>query len=386
MSRIRVAHVITRLCTGGAQENTFHTVRLADPNRFDVSLYAGPTDGAEGSIEGEVAAAGIAVERIPDLCRAPHPLRDWTALRALTAHFRAGRYDIVHTHTSKAGYLGRLAARRAGVPVIIHTPHGHIFDGYFPRPVTAFYSALERHAAGFTSRIITLTEAEVVQHLAHGIGRPAQFLPIFSGIDLNLFREGRSYREATRAEWGAGADDFVIIGVGRLEPIKGFRYLMQAAARVASRMPHARFVVIGDGAERYALEAAAAPLGNRVRFLGIRRDVPRLLAAADLLVLPSVNEGMGRVLLEAGAAQVPVVASAVGGVPELLAGGKHGLLVPPRDGDAIAGAIEHLAAAPAARQALAASWGNTVMSSYSVESMVQRIEALYEECLLETRS
>jgi len=389
MSPIRVAHVITRLCTGGAQENTFHTVRLADKGRFQADLFAGRTHGAEGSIESIVENEGIPVRRVDGLRRDPHPWQDLRALRELTADFRDGEYDIVHTHTSKAGFIGRLAARRAGIPVIIHTPHGHIFDGYFPRPVTAFYAALERHAARFTSRIITLTQAEADQHRAQGIGRDGQFVPIFSGIDPRPFQDAAKFRDEVRAEWGLNPDDFAVIAIGRLEPIKGFGYLIKAAARVVNQLPHARFVVIGDGSQRNQLESDAASLGGAVRFLGLRRDIPRLLAGADLLALPSLNEGMGRVLLEAGAAGVPVVASAVGGVPELLAGGRYGVLVPARDAVALADAIVALAGDDERRTAFACAWRDKVIPGvipgYDLEAMVRRIEEVYEQCLKEAR-
>ena len=385
MLPVRVAHVITRLCTGGAQENTFHTVRLADRERFQVDLYAGTASGAEGTIEPMVEDEGIPVRHVAGLRRNPHPWHDWRALRELTIDFRDSGYDIVHTHTSKAGFIGRMAARRAGVPVIVHTPHGHVFDGYFPRPVSAFYAALERHAARYTTRIITLTQAEAGQHMAQGIGRAGQFVPIFSGIDPRPFADCAGFRDEVRAEWGLEPHDFAVIAVGRLEPVKGIRYLMQAAARVVTRVPNARFIVIGDGAQRGQLEAEAASIPGGVQFLGMRRDIPRLMAGADMLALPSLNEGMGRVLLEAGAAGLPVVASAVGGVPELLENGRYGLLVPPRDPDALADAIVDLAAQPERRHALACAWRDKVVPAYSLEAMVGRIENVYEECLKEVQ-
>jgi len=166
MRRIRVAHVITRLCTGGAQENTFHTVRLANRDRFEVDLISGPTRGGEGSIEEAVRAAGIEIQREPLLVRSPAPLRDMITLWRLTRRFRDRQYDIVHTHTSKAGFLGRLAAERAGTPIVVHTPHGNIFHGYFSGWLTRIFVWMERHAARRTDRIIELTAGGVEEHLA----------------------------------------------------------------------------------------------------------------------------------------------------------------------------------------------------------------------------
>lgn len=379
--RIRVAHVITRLCLGGAQENTFQTVRLADTGRFEVDLISGPTSGAEGSIEPRVLEAGVWIQREPHLVRPPAPLRDHLTLHRLTARFRARNYDIVHTHTSKAGILGREAARRAGVPAIIHTPHGNIFHGYFSAPLTRLFVAMERRAARHTDRIIELTAGGVEEHLAQGIGARGQYRVVFSGIDLGPYPAARALRAATRAALGLADTDLAVAAVGRLEPIKGFAYFVDAAARLAGTAPNARFFLVGGGAEGAALRARAAPLGARFQALGARADVPALMAAFDVLVVPSVNEGMGRVVLEAGAAGVPVVASRVGGIPDIVRDGGTGLLVPPRDSAAIADAVTRIAGDPDGRRAMGERARAAVDPHYSLENMVAKIEAIYEEVL-----
>lgn len=383
MRRIRVAHVITRLCKGGAQENTFNTVRLANRERYDVDLISGPTHGSEGSIEPDVAAAGIEILREPDLVRNVSPLRDLRALHALTRLFREKRYHIVHTHTSKAGYIGRLAAARAGVPVVVHTPHGHVFHGYFARPVTWVFTQLERHAARKTDRLIALTTRGIDEHLAQRVGRHEQWLPIFSGVDFSPFETAIERRAATRAALGIPENELVVGAVGRLEPVKGFAYFVDAARLISRRLPKARFLLVGDGSLRRDLEARATELGDRFRFLGLRTDVPDLMAAMDVFVLSSVNEGMGRVLLEAGAAATPAVAAAVGGVPGIVQDGVTGLLVPPKDSEAIADAVLRLAAAPELRLAMGEAARAYVVPPYSLEKMVADIEALYERLLEE---
>lgn len=384
MSRpIRVAHVITRLCQGGAQENTFHSVRLARRDRFEVDLVSGPTSGDEGSIEPRVEAAGIEIVRVPDLVRRVDPLRDWRALRALTALFRERRYDIVHTHTSKAGLLGRVAARRAGVPVVVHTPHGHIFHGYFSGPVTAFFVLLERYAARRSDRLIALTERGIREHLDRGVGRPEQWLSIFSGIDLAPFEQARTRREEVRRRLGVDNGELLVGAVGRLEAVKGFAYFIDAARVVLAAAPRARFVLAGDGSLAGTLRERARDLGARFQFLGLRDDVPELMAAMDLFVLPSLNEGMGRVLLEAGAAALPRVATAVGGVPDIIADGITGALVPPADPDALAQAMLRLLADPAQRERLGTAAHGAVVPAYGLEHMVARLEDLYEQLLKE---
>ena len=380
---IRVAHVITRLCRGGAQENTFHTVRLANRARYDVDLISGVITGSEDSMEDQVRAAGIGIIRVPHLSRNPHPVHDYRAYRFLKSLFQEKQYDIVHTHTSKAGFLGRLAAHHAGVPIIVHTPHGHIFHGYFSSPMTRFYTLLERHAARKSDALIALTERGIEEHLAHGVGRRDQWSAIFSGIDLGPFENAIRMRRETREGLGIKPDTLLVGAAGRLEPVKGFAYFVEAAHLLVEECPEVRFVLAGDGSQRSFLEGQAADLSLQFEFLGMRDDIPALMAAMDLFVLPSLNEGMGRVLLEAAAAGVPVVATAVGGVPEIVKDGVTGLLVPPEDATALAGAMQRLLADCATRRRMGETARAEVAPRHGLGSMVQRIEALYETLLRE---
>ncbi len=382
MKRFRVAHVITRLCKGGAQENTVSTVRLANCDRFEVDLISGPTYGSEGSIEDAVTEAGIEILRVPHLVRSPNPWRDFLAYRELEQLFRERRYDIVHTHTSKAGYLGRLAAAQMRVPILVHTPHGHIFFGYFNRVLTAFFTALERQAARKTDRLIALTRRGIEEHLQRGVGRPEQWEAIFSGIDLSPYTQAVERRASTREALGIDADEFVIGAVGRLEPVKGFAYFVEAARATAGSVPESRFILVGDGSLADSLRAQAADLGDRFRFLGLRHDVPDLMAAFDLCVVPSLNEGMGRVVLEAGAAGVPVVASRVGGIPEIVRDGDTGILVPPQRSGAIVEAALRLHGDPALRLRMSEA-ARSLTAAYGLEQMVRRIEDLYERLIEE---
>ncbi len=383
MRKFRVAHVITRLCKGGAQDNTFHTVRLANRDRFDVDLISGPTKGPEGSIEPEVDRAGINVLREQALVRSVSPLRDMKALRSLTRLFRANRYDIIHTHTSKAGFIGRLAAERAGVPIVVHTPHGNIFHGYFPRPVTRLFVWLERHAARRTDRLIELTRGGVDAYLAEDIGQREQFRVIFSGIDFEPFEAARARRTETRRALGIEPQHILIGGVGRLEPVKGFAYFVDAAAHVLEALPDARFVIAGQGSLERELQKRAQPLKGAFRLLGRRDDVPDLMAALDLLAVPSVNEGMGRVLLEAAAAGTPAVAANVGGIPDIVIDGSTGVLVRPRDSRALGAELLTLARDDERRKAMGEMARATVVPAYGIERMVEQIEDVYEQLIRE---
>lgn len=383
MTRYRIAHIITRLSQGGAQENTFHTVRLADRSRFDVDLISGPTRGHEGSIEDAVEAAGITILREPHLVRAPVPHRDWLALRGLTQKLKEGRYDLVHTHTSKAGFLGRLAAERAGIRHVVHTPHGNVFHGYFNGPITRFYVWMERHAARRTGRIIELTEGGIKEHLAEGIGQREQYRVVFSGIDTAPYEKAIARRMETRATLGIAEADVVIGGVGRLEPVKGFNHFVEMARTLRAQVPKLKFIIVGDGAQAPQLQQEAGTSGL-VQFLGRRVDIPDLMAAFDVLVVPSINEGMGRVILEAGAASVPVVATRVGGIPDIVDDGETGLLVAPRAPDELATAVLALVHSPERCHMMGAAARAKVVPHYSLATMVQRIEAIYEELLNES--
>jgi glycosyltransferase involved in cell wall biosynthesis len=385
MSRYRIAHVITRLCKGGAQENTVHTARLVDADRFDVDIVSGPTEGPEGSIEEAVRDAGIDLIREPHLRRNPSPYHDWKALSNLTKLFRKKQYHIVHTHTSKAGYIGRLAAARAGIPIVVHTPHGHVFHGYFSHPISRFYIALESYAAKKTDRIIVLTDREVEEHLAKGVGQRRQYKTIFSGIDLTPYEAAGDQRDVTRQALGIAPNQLLVGAVGRLEPIKGFAYFIGAAQIVAKAHPDVRFVLVGDGALRRELTEVARPMGDQFRFLGLREDVPALMAAMDICVLPSLNEGMGRVLLEAGAAATPAVATKVGGVPDVVRHGETGLLVPPHDEEALAQGIMTILRDSEMRMNLGKEARAHVVPAYGVDRMVHRIEQLYDELIGEKK-
>ncbi len=382
MNPRRVAHVITRLCQGGAQENTFQTVRLLNGARYRCDLISGPETGPEGTIEPRVRQAGIGIIRCPQLQREAGPIADLRALAFLTRRFRQQRYDIVHTHSSKAGFVGRLAARRAGVPIVVHTPHGHFLHGYFGAAKTRLYAALDGLAARWSQRIIALTQDERDASIAAGIGHPRQYEVIHSGVDFSPFEEARQQRSAMRGKLGVKPHELLIGGVGRLEPIKGFRYFVAAAGAARAELSGVHFVLAGDGSEREMLASLAAQSGAHIQFLGMRSDVPQLMAAFDICIVPSLNEGMGRVVLEAGAAQTAIIASHAGGIPELLEGGR-GVLVPPADAGALASAICRLARNPDERARLGSAARRHFVPHYSLEAMAARIDALYE-ALIET--
>jgi glycosyltransferase involved in cell wall biosynthesis len=343
---IRVLHVITRLTLGGSSENTIAQVAALQAAGYDCALAVG-MDESEAPVLDDARRRGCQLIGIPGLGREIAPTRDLTALAVLARLMRRQRVAIVHTHTSKAGFIGRLAARLARVPAVIHQPHGHIFYGYYGKGGAAFFMRLERVAARWSDRIVTLTERGTAEHLEQGIGRREQFAAVPSGVPTTALQALAPGRAEARARLGIAADDFIVLGIGRFVHIKGFDVLVAALGRACAEVPALRVVLVGDGPERDALQAQAVALGvgSRLELRGAVAGASALvdyLAAADVCAAPSRNEGMGRVLVEAMALGLPVVGSAVGGIPSVIGADEAGRLVPADDPEELARALTDL--------------------------------------------
>jgi glycosyltransferase involved in cell wall biosynthesis len=354
--KARVVHVITRLSLGGSSESTVAQVEMLARAGYDVTLAVGLAESEAASID-DARRRGCRLVDVPSLGREARPRRDLAALVELMRLFRRTRPAIVHTHTSKAGFLGRLAARLCGVPAIVHQPHGHIFYAYWGPWRTGVYLALERLAARWTDRLVTLTDRGAAEHRARGIGRAGQFFTVPSGVPTDRLRAEAPSREEARRALGLDAAAFVVTGVGRLVPVKGFDLLVDALPALVAAVPETHVVLVGDGPERAALERRAGSYGlaARLHLLGARSDIARCLRATDVLAAPSRNEGMGRALVEAMALGLPVVAAAVGGIPDVIVDGESGRLVPPDDVNALAAALADLGRDRACAHALGAA-------------------------------
>lgn len=371
---LRILHVITRLVVGGAQENTLITVRRLRDLGYEVGLAAGPETGAEGALP---VPPGIRFHEIPTLVREIRPVADVRALWDLYRVMRDGSYDVVHTHTSKAGVLGRIAARWANVPLVVHTPHGHVYHGYAGWSGSRLFAWIERWLAGWTDVLVALTESEMREHLTERVGKPDQWRVIPSGVDLAAYRGTSSM---SRAEVGLPLEGFVVGCVARLVPVKGVGDLIRAVALLKRDGEPVYLAVVGDGPMRGELEALAEDLGvgAQVGFLGLRRDVEQLLPLFDAMVLPSYNEGMGRVLVEAQAGGVPVVGTRVGGIVDVVRDGETGLLVPPGAPQALAAAIARLRSDASLRQRMAAAARQFADERFSAERMLRELCEVYE--------
>lgn len=377
--KTRVAHVITMLELGGAQENTLHTVRHLSRERFEVALITG----SSGLLVPEARAIPeLSCHFLDGLVRELRPGKDWVTLRALARLFRRERYDIVHTHSSKAGILGRLAARRAGVPIVIHSIHGFGFNRFQAWPVRAAYIAAERRAARFTTHFIAVSQANLAEGLELGLYPAERVTLIRSGIPIKDYAEAAPEPEAVRAEFGFTAAAPLVTMVACLKPQKDPLSFVDVAGRVAAACPEARFLLAGDGLLREEALRRVAELGlaGRLVLAGWRRDVPRLIAASDVVVLTSLWEGLPRVIPQAMAAGKPVVATAVDGSPEAVVEGETGFLVAPRDVVTAARRVAQLLGDKDLSRRMGAA-ARTRVAEWDIERMVPAQEALYGRLL-----
>ncbi len=385
--------MITRLDHGGSAQNTMLTVLGHDRARFDPLVVAGEAGrwdaqgGAKATEENcrRLREGGVRCDVVPTLTREVNPMKDLRTLWWLLRFLRRERPVIVHTHTSKAGILGRLAAWLTGVPVVVHTPHGHVYYGHFGQVLSWLFLQTERLLARWTSQMIALTESERDEHLTRGVGRANHFAVVPSGIDLERFRQVAGVIGRYPRGLDCPLDAIVVGSVGWLTQVKGHRFLIEALARLKPLHPRLYAVIVGSGRLRDELAALAADRGvkDSVVFLGERTDVPDCLAAMDIFVLPSLNEGMGRALVEAMAAGRPVIATRVGGVPAVVEDRRTGLLVPPGDSAALATAIDELLRRPDWAKELGAAAQQSIGDRFSATAMVQTIEAIYAEALCE---
>ena len=375
--------MITRLDKGGSAENTLLTAAGNLAHGHHVEIVCGISDNPPSENEAAVRQKGAFITRLNCLVREIAPLKDGRALLQLYRYMKKHPCDVLHTHTSKAGIVGRIAGMLAGVRCILHTPHGHFFSGYFSPPVTRILTAVERFVTNRTSALITLTTRERNDYLERKIGTSDTVFPILSGIDLEPYLRDDIDKASVRRELGLPVDGYIAGTVARLVAVKNHELIISAAKRIAADMPNLLFVFAGDGDLRDTLVAGIrrAGLSDRFVLLGWRNDTPRLLKAFDLFIMCSHNEGMGRAFVEAQASGLPVIGSRVGGVPEVIREGITGHLVSPDDPAALARCITMMYNKHDDRETVARACREWVTPRFGKEVMVDAIEAVYRRCL-----
>jgi glycosyltransferase involved in cell wall biosynthesis len=383
--KFRVAHVITRLIIGGAQENTLLTVE--DQHRLygdEVTLIAGPGLGPEGSLEERAKAGGLDLRLVPEMRRSIHPWRDWLSYRRLFRLLDEIRPQIVHTHSSKAGILGRAAAGRLGIPAV-HTIHGAAFH-YGQSPLAhRVYIAAEKWAAPRCQRLISVCDAMTDRYVEAGIAPRERFLTIYSGLEVEPFLNPPRPRDVVRAELGFRPEHVVITKVARLFHLKGHEYVIAAAEKVVRQNPNVRFLFVGDGKLRgqFHDQIARAGLTQAFVFTGLvpPSKVPELVHASEIIVHTSLWEGLARVLPQALIAGKPIVSYDVDGAREVAIPGETGYLLPPKSVDELAAALNELAGNPALRERLGRTGRERFTEQFRHETMTRRIREVYAQVL-----
>jgi glycosyltransferase involved in cell wall biosynthesis len=380
--------VIARLNVGGAAMHAITLAQRLDPARFETVLATGRCAPDEQELGATAYGPGVTIVRIPGLGRPLRATDDLTALLHLVRLVHRFRPHVVHTHTAKAGALGRLAAWLGRVPVRVHTFHGHVFRGYFPRLGSAAAVGAERALALLTHRVIAVSESQAHElGCVYRIAPPEKVAVIPLGVDLDPFLAvplGASGGHV-RAEVGAAPDDVLVGIVGRVAPIKRHGFFLEAFARAHAAAPALRALVVGDGApdDIAALRTRAASLGvaGRVHFLGYQTDMPRLYADLDVVACTSASEGTPVALIEGLAARLACVSTDVGGVGDVLGGGRYGRLVPADDVGAFAAALARLATDDGHRHALREGGAGSVASRFGVQRLLHEVASLYDELL-----
>lgn len=379
MPRIEIAEIL-EATTGGTRRHLFDLATGLDPARFHVTAVVSTL--RDPLFLGDIArirAMGIDVVDIP-MRREISPWLDACALARIYRRLRRGRFDIVHTHSSKAGFLGRIAARLAGVPVVIHTPHVFPFLMEGPALRNKFYAALERIAARCTTRIVCVWQDEKRAAQDWRIMPADRIIVIENGIDAGAFACGQAASAEARARCGLKDGEFAVGVIGRFTAQKGHRHLIEAARIVCREIPAVRFLLVGDGELKTEILSMISEKGltEHFRIMDQTEDIYAFYHALDLFVLPSLWEGLPYSLLEAMACGRAVVATRVGGVGDVVADGSDGLLVSPADSIALARAIVTVLSDPVLRERLGRTAALTVTRRFQKKAMLARIAELYE--------
>lgn len=377
---LRILHIHTLPIVSGSGINTFLTMKGSRDQGADVSLACAPG----GRLQELVQESGMRFYPIRSFVSPVSPLRDLDALGQLFRLLQRERFDIVHTHNSKGGFLGRLAARLAGSPVV-HTVHGFAFHGQESRLRRRLFVGLERLAAGWSDQLIAISQPMIEWAQHEGIADASRFAKIYSGIELQRFRAAASDPNLKR-RLGLQSDSTVIGMVSKLWEGKGHQVLLEAASIMQRRGLEFQILLVGEGQLEAELKAMVRRMGldQRVVFTGFRPDIAQVTAQLDIACLPSFYEGMGRVALEAMAAGKPMVASAVGGLPELVEDGATGYLFPPGDAGTLSERLERLITDPKLRRSMGEEGARRADERFSASRMVEQIHQVYWRLLTES--
>jgi glycosyltransferase involved in cell wall biosynthesis len=380
---MRIVHIITRLIIGGAQENTLLSCQGQHDRGHEVTLITGPPIGPEGSLMERAANYGYRVIVVDEMRRAIHPARDLRTYKRLTSLIRELGPDVVHTHSSKAGIIGRWAAHRADAPAVVHTIHGLAFTASTSRLANFVYRSLEKRTAPITTKIVCVADAMREQSLAAHIGRPEQYVTVYSGMETAPFLSPPVPRDVTRRSLGL-RDDHVAVGtIARLFHLKGHEDLLDLAPQLCQKHPNLRFLWVGDGLLRGAFERRIAAMGLQDRFIltGLvpPEKIPELAAAMDVLVHPSRREGLARAIVQGQLAGCPAIAYDIDGNREGLLDGRSGYIIPPFDARMLGEKLSPLIENAAQRRLMGQAGREFALARFDAKVMVDALDRVYAD-------
>jgi glycosyltransferase involved in cell wall biosynthesis len=383
---MRIVHIITRMIVGGAQENTrFNCLDLVRDYGDDVTLITGPSLGAEGSLLDKYQDPDLKTILVPELIRSIRPWTDLRAARILQKHLTQLRPDVVHTHSAKAGILGRSVAWKLKIPCVVHTVHGAPFHPYQAWPVRKFYQICERWAARRCHRLISVADAMTDLLVEAKIAERSKFVTIYSGMDIEPFLNADQNRLQLRKDLGIRPEDIVVGKIARLFHLKGHQYLLACAQRVVQADPRIRFLLVGDGILRESLEKEIASMGlkNHFIFTGLvpPHEIPDLIGAMDMLMHVSLREGLARALPQALLAGKPVISYDIDGAKEVVIEDQTGILLPPKSTQPLGDAILKLANDADLRTRLGLQGRLLCQERFGHQPMTKQIRRLYQQIL-----
>lgn len=387
---MHICHVITRLIIGGAQENTLLTCRGLVERGRRVTLIAGPQTGPEGSLWDSASKIGCDLITVKPLCRALRPFADFRALHELRSIFERVRPDIVHTHSSKAGILGRVAAAQAGVPIIVHTIHGMSFNRTQPAIVRTLYRSLERRAARHTSLFVTVADAMIDQAMAARLAPRERFVTVRSGMETDRFVPKPDLRERFRRQWGVADDEVVVGTIARLFINKGYEDIIKAMPAAIARRLKLKFVWIGDGNRRARYERQLDRMGlrDRVHMVGLIEpdEVASHINGFDIVLHASHWEGLPRAVVQGLLTEIPAISFDNDGAPEVVIPGETGILVPCGHTRRLTDAIVTLASDKTLRRTLGQHGRKRCVEMFDWRKMVTDLDNLYHNLTTQSPS
>ncbi len=378
---MKVLYLITRLDRGGSAKIFFNLIKALKADGMEVVMASGPSILPEEDPEVFSRENKIKFYLVPNLVRNPNPVKDIKAFFEILFILSREKPDVLHTHTSKAGFLGRIAGKLSNIKAVIHTPHGHVFYGYFNRVLSYVFFLLERLATVFTDKIIAITERERQEYIRLRIAGGEKIQTIPNGIHIEQFLSV-SDNKKVRDELGVKPSVALIGWVGNLVGIKGCKYFIDAAGIIRKTFPDSAFLIVGDGPLKGELEKKTETMGlsDRIYFTGYRDDIPNILSSIDILVISSLNEGLGLVAIEAMASARPVVTTNVGGLPEVVIDGRYGFVVPPKDPNSIADAVLKILTNPSLKEKMGIE-AKERAQIFDFRNTVKKTIALYHEFL-----